>query len=105
MTAEERIEALIEMAPRYTELYDKVYAPGHVKGHGPLRCQPCKDFDLAGAEAEDLLACDCGAGGIEDARYARDNPASEYGGCEQCVEFAELWDLHEDELECYGRAI
>lgn len=103
MNAEERIEALIEMAPRYAAAYDKVYSAGRYVGPDEAIA---KEFDLIGAEAEELLACDdCGAGGIEDARYVRDNPGSEYGDCEQCVEFADLWDLYEDELEPFTRAI
>ena len=93
MTAEERIEALVEMAPRYAEVYDRNY-----KNKSKTR-KDVLDFDLISGEIEDLLACDeCGSGGIEDARFMRDNNPGE---CSECEDFAELWDLHADELDPY----
>lgn len=98
MNAEKKIDRLLELVPSYTEAYNKVYkTPGHKASR---TCPDCQEFDLISGKVENSLGCDdCGGGGIEDARYVRDNDPD---GCEQCVEFAELWDLHEDELACYS---
>jgi hypothetical protein len=98
MNAAKRIEELLELAPRYTEAYNKVYkTPGHKSSR---TCPDCQELELISGELEELLACgNCGAGGIEDARYTRDNSPGE---CEECVEFADLWDLDAEELDCYN---
>ena len=102
--AQERIDELIELAPSYTEAYNKVYkTPGHKASR---TCPDCREFDMISGNLELLLGCEeCGSGGIEDARYTRDNPGNPDIACDQCVEFAELWDIHGDELACYEWSI
>jgi hypothetical protein len=99
-TAQDRIDGLIELAPDYTEAHNKVYkTPGHKASRN---CPDCQKFDLVSGNAELLLYCEnCGAGGIEDAQMHLENSGAPEA-CEQCIEFATLWDLHEDELVCYN---
>ena len=78
--AKDRIDGLIELAPRVAQ------TPRNRA-----------EFDQLEGEIDELLTCEsCGAGCLEE---AQDNRTQEE--CDECTEFADLWDEHADDLLVY----